>query len=248
MHEARKTIIHRLGIFWTRTDTPDCFDIPMGAQDSAEVTDLVRIYLLHLLHKVLPEFERSLYKDDVLFVVQNAFNRKIKIYQKKLHKVFKSQGLTITIEPDHTSVKALDAHFKLTTSAYQPDHKPNSNITYIHAQSNNASKILDNIRYNIENRINSLSSNEEFFNKHAYYNLALRNADYEYQIKYKFNNDFSNHNTPQFLNTIMTWNVLACNNSMKYICNDNSTIKKENNYNKYGPNNKTFTNLISTNT
>ena len=44
---ARRTVIDYDRKYWSRKDIPDDWDITIGSKDSAEITDLVGIYLLH---------------------------------------------------------------------------------------------------------------------------------------------------------------------------------------------------------
>ena len=65
---------------WSRKDRPQEWDITIGAKDSAEVTDLVGIYILHKLAEEFPEVTGGLYRDDILLtVVKNSINRCLKI-------------------------------------------------------------------------------------------------------------------------------------------------------------------------
>ena len=45
-------------------DMPDEMDITMGANDSAEITDLVGIYLLKKLGERFPDLRGGLYRDE----------------------------------------------------------------------------------------------------------------------------------------------------------------------------------------
>ena len=52
---ARRTVMEFSDKLWTRKDRSNEFDITIGASDSAQVTDLVGIYLLHKLEEEFPE-------------------------------------------------------------------------------------------------------------------------------------------------------------------------------------------------
>ena len=66
---ARRTIVKYNDRLWSRKDRPHEWDITIGAKDSAEVTDLVGIYLLHKLAEEFPEVGGGLYRDDILLTV-----------------------------------------------------------------------------------------------------------------------------------------------------------------------------------
>ena len=58
------------GKHWIRKDRIAEFDITMGATDSAQVTDLVGLYLIHELALGFPELQGGAYRDDALFIVK----------------------------------------------------------------------------------------------------------------------------------------------------------------------------------
>jgi hypothetical protein len=65
----------------------------MGSLDSAEICKIVGLYRLFLLS----ELEVGLYRDDGLCACK-LIPRQTELMKKKLCKVFKDNGLTITIE------------------------------------------------------------------------------------------------------------------------------------------------------
>ena len=66
---ARRTVVEYDDRIWNRKNNPDEFDITIGASDSAQVTDLVGIYLMHKLGVKFPGMGVGLYRDDALFTV-----------------------------------------------------------------------------------------------------------------------------------------------------------------------------------
>ena len=63
---ARKSILFHNEETWQKTSGE--FDVTMGAYDGAQVTDLVGIYILHILKTNVPEIDFGLYRDDGLGV------------------------------------------------------------------------------------------------------------------------------------------------------------------------------------
>ena len=55
--------------YWSRKDRPEEMDITIGARDSAEITDLVGVYLLWKLGEEFPNLGGGLYRDDILLIV-----------------------------------------------------------------------------------------------------------------------------------------------------------------------------------
>ena len=62
---------------WIRKNRVAEFDITMGATDSAQVTDLVGLYLIHELTQEFPELEGGVYRDDALCIVSNRSTSEI---------------------------------------------------------------------------------------------------------------------------------------------------------------------------
>ena len=73
----------------------------------------------------------------------------------------------------------LDVTLNLNNSNYKPYHKPDSEILYIHKDSNHPLSILNQIPTSIEKRISTLSSNETIFNESKeIYQKALEKSGY----------------------------------------------------------------------
>ena len=89
---------------WSRKDRPQEWDITIGAKDSAEVTDLVGIYLLYGLAEEFPEITGGLYRDDILFTVVRHSKVMIERLYKNLRKFFAEKGLKITTENNFNSM------------------------------------------------------------------------------------------------------------------------------------------------
>ena len=61
--------------YWTRKDRPDDWDITIGSKDSAEITDLVGVFILHKIGLEFPGIRGGgLYRDDILMTVVNCSN------------------------------------------------------------------------------------------------------------------------------------------------------------------------------
>ena len=71
---ARRTVIHYDNKLWNRNNRDNEFDITMGANDSAQISDLVGLYLLHKIGEEFPELGGGLYRDDDLFTVTGHSN------------------------------------------------------------------------------------------------------------------------------------------------------------------------------
>ena len=96
----------------------------MGSFDSAEVCDLVALYLLHLLKQANLGIESGAYRDDLL-AVSNLSPRDTENVKKKICQIFRDQGLKITIECNKKICDFLDVTLNLNDGSYQPYVKPN---------------------------------------------------------------------------------------------------------------------------
>ena len=116
----------------------------MGSWDGAEVADLVGLYLLSQLSDL--RLDIGLYRDDGLGVC-NLPPRQAELEKKKLCRIFKDNGLSITAEANLKNVNFLDISLSLETGIYRPYMKPNDTPTYVHRDSNHPEGILKNIPY-----------------------------------------------------------------------------------------------------
>ena len=90
---VRKTFLFYKGQPYKKTNTPS-FDVPMGAYDSAEVCDLVGLYLLTLIRH-LPVVS-GIYRDDAL-CLSNLSPSDTDDIKKQIQRIYSEQGLKIEI-------------------------------------------------------------------------------------------------------------------------------------------------------
>ena len=88
--QARKSLLVFDGSHWTKKTNPG-FDVPMGGFDSAEICDLVGLFLLSELGKLNLNAKFGLYKDDCLGVSKST-PRQIEQMKKKICETFKKYG------------------------------------------------------------------------------------------------------------------------------------------------------------
>ena len=90
------------------------------------------------------------------------------------------------MDANKTVVQFLDVELDLKNESYKPFTKPDDVPLYVHKFSNHPPSITKNIPAAINRRISALSSSEEIFNSVApVYQQALKNAGYEYEMKYE---------------------------------------------------------------
>ena len=126
-----------------------------------------------------------MYCDDGLLVC-DLTARQAENLKKKLCKIFKDNGLSVTVEANAKKVNFLDIHFDLTTSTYSPYMKPNDCPVYVHSQSNHPKSILENIPKSVNRRLSKISANEEIFNTAAPpFQEALQKSGYSFKLKFE---------------------------------------------------------------
>ena len=100
-------------------------------------------------------------------------------------RIFKDEGLDITIAANMDKIDALDVTLDLTTGNFSPYMKPGNTILYVNRDSNHPKITLDVIPKGINKRLSSLSSNEEIFDiAKIEYQRALTEAGHSFQLKY----------------------------------------------------------------
>ena len=96
---CRKSVLFNHGKVLTKKKKD--FDVTMGAQDGAEITELTGIHLLKEVGEYLSSLgEKShadLYRDDGLIYLENANGPLVSKIEKALHHIFKRNQLKITI-------------------------------------------------------------------------------------------------------------------------------------------------------
>ena len=82
-------------------------------------------------------------------------------------------------------VNFLDVTLCLDTGLYWPYVKPNNQILYVHIESNHPETVLKQIPIGVQERLSSLSANEELFYKNiAVYQQALDFAGHKHKLRY----------------------------------------------------------------
>ena len=119
--QTKKAFIFIDGKPWIKKGNK-LYDVTMGSWDGAEVADLVGLYLLSQLSDL--RLDIGLYRDDGLGVC-NLPPRQAELEKKKLCRIFKDNGLSITAEANLKNVNFLDISLSLETCIYRPYMKPN---------------------------------------------------------------------------------------------------------------------------
>ena len=89
------------------------FEVTMGSYDNAEVNDLVGLYLLSKLGPLIGTKIVGFFRDDGLVVIHQANGPKMDKIRKDIIALFKSEGLSVTIDTNLIDTDFLDVSFKL---------------------------------------------------------------------------------------------------------------------------------------
>ena len=184
IRHAKKSILFSEQNNWTKTTSQDFFDVTMGSYDGAETCELVGSFILS---SITAKYGNSfgLYRDDGLGVIKET-SRRIEQIKKDLCALFKKHGLRITIEANKKSVDYLDITLDLNNGKYKPYNKPNNLPIYVHSKSNHPPNIIKNLPAAINNRLCTISSDNEIFKKSSnIYQRALYDSGYRHQLQYK---------------------------------------------------------------
>ena len=158
----------------------------MGSYDGAEVCELVGLYLLNKPAPLIGTKNVGLYRDDDLAIIHQANVPKMDRIRKDIIALFKSEGLSITIDTNLIETDFLDVSFNLEMEKRSPYRKPNNTLLYIHSESNHPPSITKQLPSMTNRRISNLSCNENEFNKaKPLYELALKNSGFNYSMKFE---------------------------------------------------------------
>ena len=94
----------------------------MGSFDGAETSELVGLYLLSKVSKIIDNAHLGLYRDDGLALITNCNGRKLDRIRKKLHQTFK--------ELCDDNVDFLDFSLNVGDKSHRPYKKPNDTPVY----------------------------------------------------------------------------------------------------------------------
>ena len=181
---ARKSLLFNKEETWIKKEG-GTFDVTMGAYDGAEVCELVGTFILHQIASKYDRKNIGLYRDDGLAVFKNISGPEAERIKKDFQKVFKRNGLNITIDCNRKIVDYLDVTFNLNDGTYKPFRKPNDITNYVHKESNHAPNVIRKLPDMIERRISDLSATKEIFdNSKVYYEDALKRSGYNGRLQF----------------------------------------------------------------
>ena len=160
------------------------FDVTMGSYHGVEVCELVGLYLLGKLAPLIGTKNVRIYRDDGLAVINQANGQKME--ENKIIALFKSEGLSTTIDTNLIETEFFDDSFNLEMEIFFSYRKPSNTPLYIHSELNHLSSIIKQLPSMINKRISNLSCNEHEFNKaKPLYESALKSSGFNYSMKFE---------------------------------------------------------------
>ena len=125
---AKRSLLFTQGIgTWQKKS--GTFDVTMGSYDGAETCEIVGPYLLDKLKEIIPQSNVGLYRDDGLAIITHSNGPKIDKIRKRLHQLFKQEGLKIEVECNKDVVNFLDVTLDINSNCFQP-YKKNRTTVY----------------------------------------------------------------------------------------------------------------------
>ena len=178
----RKSYLVSKGELWVKKENEN-FDVAQGAFDSAEVCELVGLFLLSQMSHL--NINPGLYRDDGL-AISLLRARSTENTKKEICKIFEKNGLKIEIKANLKNVDFLDINMDITTGVYKPYVKPNNVPLYIHKDSDHPPNIIKNLPKSINRRLSNISSNEEVFNASVkVHQEALEKSGFTHKLKFE---------------------------------------------------------------
>ena len=107
-----------------------------GGYDSSQIADLVGLYILDILSRIVSPEQMGLYYFDGLIYISNSNGPNSSRIQKKIIRAFKFLGFKIEVSSNNKIVNFLDVTLNLLNNAYKPFLKTDQYPSYINVNSN----------------------------------------------------------------------------------------------------------------
>ena len=157
----------------------------MGGYDSSQIADLVGLYILNMLTRIISPQQLGLYHDDGLLYIPNSNGPLSSSKQKRIIRAFKLLGFRIEISSNIKIVNFLDVTLDLSNNSYKPFIKTNQNPSYINVNSNHPKNMIKQIPKAVNLRIGKLSANEKIFKESSKrYINALKHSGFKEDFRY----------------------------------------------------------------
>ena len=167
----------------------------MGSFDRAEICELVGLYFIDKLLRLIGRKNIGLYRDDGFGAINNSSGPVLVKMRKNVIALFKNEDLSITMETNLFETDFIDVTFNLATGKSFPFRKSNNQPLYITVKSNHPPNILRDLPSMINKRLSDLSCNEEEYEKaKPLYETALNESGYKTTLTYTKTTNVNNRN------------------------------------------------------
>ena len=151
----------------------------MRGYDSSLIADLVGLYILDILNRIISPEKIGLYHYDGLIYIPNSNGPNSSSVQKKIIRAFKFLGFKIEVLSNNKIVNFLDVTLDLSNNTYKPFIKTDQYPSYINVNSNHPKTIIKQVPKAVNLRIRNLSTNEMIFQESSkIYMDALKNSGF----------------------------------------------------------------------
>lgn len=119
IEKVQKPMLYHNDELWIKRNSNN-FDVAMGAQNSAQTSELVGVYLLWRLQYQFNLLDVELYCDDGLMILRKKSPKEVEDTNQRIKRFFKDPGLRAKIEVSITVDNFLDESMNLDTRLYRP--------------------------------------------------------------------------------------------------------------------------------
>ena len=166
----------------------------MGSYDSSQIADLVGLYILNILTRIISPEQLVLYHDNGIIYIPNSNGSITSSIQKMIIRAFKFLGFKIEVSSNKI-VNFLDVALDLSNNSYKPFLKTDQHPSYINVNSNHPKTIIKQVPKAVNLRICKLSTNEKNFKESSkMYIDALKNSGFKEEFRY------IEENIPNYIN------------------------------------------------
>ncbi|XP_057313453.1 uncharacterized protein LOC130654828 [Hydractinia symbiolongicarpus] len=184
IRHSRKSLLFDKSSTWVKKGNV-LFDVTMGSFDGAEICELVGLYILKKISKIIDIKHVGLYRDDGLAIIQNANGPRMNKIRKDIITLFKEDKLSVTIETNLIETDFLDVSFNVNSKTYKPYRKPNNDPLYININSNHPNTVLKVIPTMVNERLIATSCNKKAFDDaKPLYEASLSASGFESTMTY----------------------------------------------------------------
>ena len=157
----------------------------MSRYDSVQIADLVGLYILNPISRIVDPIQIGLYHNDGILYIPKSDGPNCFIIQKNIIRASKFLGFKIEISSNIKIANFLDVTLNFSDNSYRPFLKTNQYPSYIKVNSNHPSSIIKQVPKAVHMRMRRLSSNQKTFHEsNKMYIEALKKSGFKEKFTY----------------------------------------------------------------